>query len=131
MKKSEITDWMVKYHERRNRERDEAVKQMSDVCSALMELNVAQVRMSYDGYGDSGMVEGVIATREGEDDAIELPTGVRDQLIAAAETLLPDGWENNEGAFGELVLNVLQRSLTREHNWRVESTEYDEEVWQL
>jgi hypothetical protein len=131
MNKSEISDWMTKYHERRSRERDEAVKRVSDVCSELMKMNVAEVRMSYDGYGDSGRVEGVIATREGEDDAIELPTDVRDQLIAAAETLLPDGWENNEGAFGELALDVRNRSLTREHNWRVESTEYDEEVWQI
>ena len=44
---------------------------------------------------------------------------------------MPDGWPNDAGAFGEFVLNVCDRELTREHNWRVESTEYDEEVWEL
>lgn len=62
---------------------------------------------------------------------VELPDELHDVLDEAACCLLPAGWEINEGAFGEFVLDVPERRLVREHNWRVESTEYDEEEYAL
>lgn len=122
-------DWMTAYQERLERGRAEARQSMRKACDALDELGVTEVRIEYDGYGDSGAVEGVTATGSAGD--VEIPADLREELISAAERLLPDGWENNTGAFGELVLDVAHRRLTREHNWRVETSEYDEEVWEL
>ena len=122
-------DWMTAYQERLERERAEARQSMGKACDALAELGATELRIEYDGYGDSGAVEGVKATGSAGD--VEFPAGLRDELISAAERLLPDGWENNSGAFGELVLDIANRRLTREHNWRVETSEYDEEVWEL
>ena len=122
-------DWMIAYQERLERERAEAHQAMGKACDALAELGATEVRIEYDGYGDSGAVEGVMATGPAGD--VEIPADFREELISAAERLLPDGWENNTGAFGELVLDVAHRRLTREHNWRVETSEYDEEVWEL
>ena len=123
------SDWMAAYQQRLERERTEARQAVSNACGELEELGVTEVRIEYDGYGDSGAVEGVAATSPIGD--VELPAALRDELISAAERLLPDGWENNSGAFGELVLDVANRRLTREHNWRVETSEYDEEAWEL
>lgn len=99
------------------------------MCDRLIELGVHVVTLEYDGYGDSGSVEAVIAETNGTE--LELPSDVQRELMEAAETLLPDGWENNDGAFGNLTLDVEGRQLTREHNWRIESTEYEEESWTL
>lgn len=120
---------MTAYQERLERERAEARQSMGKACDALAELGATELRIEYDGYGDSGAVEGVTATGSAGD--VEFPADLRDELVSAAERLLPDGWENNSGAFGELVLDIANRRLTREHNWRVETSEYDEEVWEL
>jgi hypothetical protein len=99
------------------------------LCPQLAELGVSKVRIAYDGYGDSGQIEGVTATAG--KNVIELPAEMTVALIEAAEQALPYGWENNEGAFGELVLNVRARSLRRKLNWRYETSDYDEERWHL
>ena len=122
-------DLLRSYEERIATEHEKARQTVSTLCGQLADLGVATVRFEYDGYGDSGTIEQVRATA-GERE-IELPASLVDDLMAAAEALLPDGWENNEGAFGMLVLNVAERRMTREHNWRVESTEYEEEEWTL
>ena len=121
--------WAAAHQERRQREREEALKAIAQACGVLLELGVNEVRIAYDGYGDSGTVDGVTAT--GSAGELELAWEVQDQLARAVETLLPEGWENNCGAFGEFVLDVPKRRLTREHNWRVESSEYDEEAWDV
>ena len=125
----DVADWHRDYHARRERERQEAHQTFVTMCDRLIELGVHVVTLEYDGYGDSGSVEAVIAETNGNE--LELPSDVQRELMEAAETLLPDGWENNDGAFGNLTLDVEGRQLTREHNWRIESTEYEEESWTL
>ena len=123
------SDWMSAYQERRQQEQETAKTSLAKTCDSLVELGVTEVRIAYDGYGDSGTIECVTAMKEEE--TVELPGEIRSALISSVECLLPDGWPNDAGAFGEFVLQVRHRELTREHNWRVESTEYDEEVWEL
>lgn len=125
----DATDWLRKYQQQRERERQAAKQTFADMCDRLGELGIQTVDIEYDGYGDSGTVDEVTAYADGEQ--IELPDDYHDEITAATECLLPDGWENNDGAFGKVVLSVDKRCLTREHNWRVEATEYDEETWNL
>lgn len=125
----DVADWLSDYQARRERDREAAREIFATLCECLSELAVKVVTLAYDGYGDSGMVESVIAEADGTE--VNLPDDYQHQLREAAETLLPDGWENNDGAYGQLVLNVEGRQLAREHNWRVESTEYEEENWEL
>ena len=124
-----ISDWLSDYQARRERHHQEACQTFATLCDRLIELGVDVVTLEYDGYGDSGTVETVIAEANGTE--LELPSSVQLELMEAAEMLLPDGWENNEGAFGHLTLDVAGRQLTRKHNWRVESTEHEEETWDL
>jgi len=99
------------------------------ICEQLAKLNIQLAKIHYDGYGDSGSVERVTATA-GEVE-IELPEPLSEKLAEAADCLLPFGWEINDGSFGELVIDVAARKVTREHNWRVEETEYEEEEFLL
>ena len=117
------------FEKRCEQERQRALATLAEVCPQLARLGADRVVMTYDGYGDSGCVESVKAY-SGEDD-VELDTTVLEQLTTAAEQILPSGWENDGGAFGELILYVTERRVVREHNWRIETSEYSEEEWQL
>ena len=114
----------------REREQKKSLRRLRRDCRRLELLGVQNVRIEYDGYGDSGSIEGVIATGA-DNKEIDLPDEVRDMLVGSAEEMLPDGWENNDGAFGQVVLDVAKRKLTREHSWRITDTEYDEQEWTL
>ena len=92
-------------------------------CQQLVKIEVDIVTIKYDGYGDSGTVEDPLAFQNGK--AVELPGELIDLLVELAESYLPGGWEINDGACGEFVLNVKDRKFSREHCWR--STEYEHE----
>lgn len=126
----DLSDEVDPYELVLQRERENARQTFTELCAALKEMNVSEVRIQYDGYSDSGAVEDVSAKGpDGEE--VEIPASFEGELAGAAEFLLPDGWENGEGAFGEIVLDVASRRVTREHNWRFESSEYEEESWEL
>ncbi len=123
-------DFLQQYRERLAAEHQQACQTLSVLCEQLLSLGVQTVTVAYDGYSDSGTIENVQAF-DGANQAIALPDDLEQELIELAETLLPGGWEINEGAFGQFTLDVPQRQLVREHNWRIESSQYEEESWQL
>ena len=109
------------------------------VFAALAAANITQVQVEFDGEGDSGQIESVIAFRGDEradlpvttvnvrnvswGDAEPVPT--QSTLGAAIGTLCYDyleethgGWENNEGGFGEFHLDVARRTVELEFNGR-------------
>jgi hypothetical protein len=40
-----------------------------------------------------------------------------------------EGWENNDGAFGDFTFDVAERSITLEYNERYTETNYSEHVF--
>lgn len=122
--------WLKEYEDRIERECQGARATINKQLRNLKRLGVASIHLSYDGCGDSGVIEEVKAF--GVDETLlEIPEKLEKALIAAGEILLPSGWENNDGAFGDLVLDVAQGRLVRQHNWRVQASEYEEEAWEL
>jgi hypothetical protein len=106
---------------------------------ALAAAAIVAVVVRFDGYGDSGQIESV----EGRDALgeaalpeveIELASPTYDgqdvgrrtlPLAAAIEELAYDlleethaGWENNDGAYGDFVFDVAERTITLDHNSR-------------
>lgn len=98
------------------------------------------VIVGFDGTGDSGQIEGVDAYVEevvtplpdaavplakvpwNGDDIEVAPAPLAEALEAVAYALLEaghDGWENNEGAFGEFIFEVGQRSIRLDFNQRI------------
>lgn len=122
--------WLADYQRQRQQQVQHAQDEFMQLIEELAHRQVVRVELIYDGYGDSGAIEEILAL-DASGQPVELPQALRQQLTAAAEEILPAGWENNEGAFGQLVLDIPARKLTRQHNWRVESTDYDEEVFGL
>ncbi len=109
------------------------------ILDALAAGGVTQVVVSFDGYGDSGQIEDVVA-RAG--DAEAAPPEVDVQLSAPAwgcdhvetrtkplaeaieqfvyDTLadLHPGWENSDGASGTFTFDVAARTVTLDHGDR-------------
>jgi hypothetical protein len=97
---------------------------------ALAAAAIVAVVVRFDGYGDSGQIESV----EGREVEIELASPTYDgqdvgrrtlPLAAAIEELAYDlleethaGWENNDGAYGDFVFDVAERTITLDHNSR-------------
>jgi hypothetical protein len=111
----------------------------SIVFDALSAAGITQVHVSFDGEGDSGQIEYVRA--DAGDTPVELPptpvtlqsagygsgdlTPTETPLGEAVEVLCYgyleqeyDGWENNDGAFGEFTFHVAERRIALDFNAR-------------
>lgn len=117
------------------------------ILPLLAEAAIALVRIEYDGGGDEGQVHDVSAfSAEGKPanlphaecaqhqlnfdgsvtvDTVDLSAAL-DNLAESALEALYDGWENGEGAFGEVVIDVASGRVTLEHNSRFVSYETEE-----
>ena len=109
------------------------------IFEALSAAGIDLVNVTFDGEGDSGQIENIIA-RKGEvqipisDQTVTVQSGswdgkevsVREQSLGEAiEQLCYDfleqehgGWENNDGAFGEFTLDVEGKNVELEFNGR-------------
>jgi len=117
---------------------------------ALQTADITRVVVVFDGCGDSGQVEDLAASKD--DQPRKLPPGTvaiarahwgmteaqQDRLSVkeAIETLAYDllyqthaGWENNAGAFGEFIFDVVDRSITLDFNERYEDSTYTQHVF--
>ncbi|TPE64859.1 hypothetical protein FJQ54_00555 [Sandaracinobacter neustonicus] len=120
--------------------------------SLLAAHNITCVTICFDGYGDSGQVESVNALIG--DTVAELPNCMvmlseiarcgdsgaivtkEHSLAAAIEDLAYDllrqthaGWENNDGAFGDFVLDVTERTISLDYSERYTAIESFSHQW--
>jgi hypothetical protein len=117
---------------------------------ALAAAGVTLVVVSFDGYGDSGQIENVevksgdtiVAMPEG---TVEIAEAVWDQpkpnrsAISIADVierlvydLLTDthcGWENNDGAYGDFIFDVAERTITLDYNERYTESDYTQHIF--
>lgn len=114
------------------------------LLDALALAEITHVVVTFDGYGDSGQIENV-DVRAGDDyvampDArIELAQALWGQsaperstvtIAMAVESLAYDvlerthgGWENNDGAYGDIIFDVAERTITLDYNERYTASE--------
>jgi hypothetical protein len=91
-------------------------------CDQLAKAGVTFVVVHFDGYGDSGTTEEVKCYdgecyARGEDEPVKCGAS---HLQEHFEALVPFGYENDCGGFGEVVLDVAARKITVERNDRFE-----------
>ena len=91
-------------------------------CDKLQAAGITFVTVHFDGYGDEGTTEDVkcyagdwFASNEQEPIKYDVS-----RLQEHFETLVPFGYENDCGGFGDVVLDVRARKLTVERNDRFE-----------
>lgn len=123
------TDWYSRMQNEREDAAAKAITTLKALCEQFAALGIEEVRLTYDGYGDSGVIENVTAMAGGEE--VDLEGSLRNDFYNAAYDLLPFGWEDNSGSFGDIILHVGERRIVREHHERIEEINYDEEEWEL
>lgn len=119
------SDFLREWEKQQEEQKASARKSLRKFCQQLVKLEVDTVTINYDGYGDSGIMEDPLAFQN--DKPVELPSKLNDLLLDFAESYLPGGWENSDGACGTFVLNIKDRKFFREHCWRYTEYEHDEE----
>lgn len=126
------------------------------ILRAMKAHGIPKLQVTYSGAGDSGCVEGVDALDVGKEnvpnlDAIKVPMATvssrfadgqwidevkrkRVSLREAAETFAYDwleakhpGWENNDGADGEIVFDREDGKVFLTHNSHYTETDTEEE----
>jgi hypothetical protein len=121
----------------------------SAVFDALAAANITEVHVQFDGVADSGQIESVIALsgdkqaalpetkvtvqqatwREtGETNAVATEQTFREAIETLCYDYLAEtheGWEINDGAFGEFSFNVANRTVALEFNGRFSDTYTD------
>ena len=139
-----ISDWEMKAVTRAKLEAELFTLNKATLLNALTLAGVTRVVVSFDGYGDSGQIENIEA--QAVDDpvtmpvaAIELAEAVWDQaepkrsfvsIAEAVESLAYDvlgrthcGWENNDGAYGDVTFDVAEETITLDYNERYTASE--------
>lgn len=91
-------------------------------CENLAAVGVMFVAVHFDGYGDSGVTEEVQCFDSDYYAYEEHKPVTHDAayLQEHFETLVPMGYENDCGGFGDVVLDVDARKITVERNDRFE-----------
>lgn len=91
-------------------------------CVRLAEAGITFVAMHFDGAGDEGANEDIkcYATEDYAYEGSEVQNDDFSHLQEHFETLVPYGYENDSGGFGDVILNVKTRKITVERNDRFE-----------
>lgn len=125
-----MRDWMMRREEQRKvrfaRLRDE-------IAPALQARGVANVVMDYDGAGDStDACSLTFLSADGQPVEDALPPEVdENEVIEILFCAVPDGYENNDGGFGQVILDVAAKTARSEHSQRYMETTYSEEEYPL
>lgn len=140
----QLSDWEIKAAAQAKLEAELFTLNKAALLNALALAGVTRVVVSFDGYGDSGQIENVEA-QAGDDAvtmpgaAIEIAEAVWDQteptrssisITAAVESLAYDvlekthcGWENGDGAYGDVIFDVAEGAITLDYNERYTASE--------
>ncbi|RMH32080.1 MAG: hypothetical protein D6690_14610 [Nitrospirae bacterium] len=88
------------------------------IRARLQELGVTSVTAEYDGYADEGAINDIDLTPE---PATPIENTFKEILYNFFYDLLEerfDGWENNDGAFGEFTWDLQTDTIRHEHKSR-------------
>jgi hypothetical protein len=133
---SDIDNFVASYQNHQKAIAEANVINKATVFDALAAAGIASVNVSFDGEGDSGQMEDIIA--DGSENIPPVPIEIQraawgagkldtfqTTLPAAIERLCYDyleqeqgGWENNDGAFGEFTFHVPERRIELDFNSR-------------
>ena len=139
-----LSDWEMKAVARAKLEAELFTLNKATLLNALALASVTRVVVSFDGYGDSGQIENVEAQAGGDPvtipgAAIEIAEAVWDQaehrrstvsIAEAVERLAYDllekthcGWENSDGAYGDVIFDAEEETITLDYNERYTASE--------
>ena len=117
---------------------------------ALATARIDTVEVTFNGYADEGQIDGAVTDGEGADtdlhsinvEIVRVEWGsqrvtrqtlsVKDVIEKLVYDLLEQtysGWEDNQGAYGDFLFDVAERTITLNFNERIETSEYTQHVF--
>ena len=143
--KAVMTDFAVRQAERQMQVAEEIQQLKVAILPRLQDAGIARVEISFDGCGDSGAVEecacldaagaGIpcpdVTLLEGEADSVDSTGSAEPQSLGQALEQLTylalerhhPGWEINDGACGELVIDVAEATFVLDCSLRFTATD--------
>lgn len=145
----DFSDWFAKEARRNQLDAELMPANKTAVFDVLAAAGLVTVVVSFDGYGDSGQIESIDGRDEhGEvavpEDGVTIASATweaevevkamscREAIERLAYGMLNatyGGWENNDGAYGELTFDVAKRSISLDYNGRYTAVETYSHEW--
>lgn len=94
---------------------DESEINDMDIFKEYTDRGVSEIICTYNGGGDSGYVDGDMSV-DGERE--NTPAFLEDMCYDALSNF--GGWEINEGSQGNIVFNLVDKTITVNHSWNTE-----------
>ena len=109
--------------------RDRKAKAKEDLFLLLdQHPSITAIEVIFDGCGDSGQVKDIEYSGESADDAIPRKQELDDAVEEYVYSILPGGWEINDGSFGTIQIDVKARTADCDFSWRTtEDASFKEE----
>ena len=114
---------MQRAEESERRETNDRLR--NEILPQFRELGVANIEVSYSGYGDSGAIDG-IQYRDPTGirvDRAPIPIQLIEDLESCAYEFLPAGFEINDGGQGTLTIDVQASKVTLTHETNYTASE--------
>jgi hypothetical protein len=115
------TDLLARYQAEQEKRRAQLPILKNALLDVLSRQGIATVTVTYDGEGDSGQIQEIHALNAA-DKSIDLSHDLRDQVDEFTWGVLDSyhgGFENNDGGYGELTIDVAARTVLLDHNDRI------------
>jgi hypothetical protein len=127
---SQPISWEQRWAHEAQQKREALQTAKVPILSALAALGVAHVVITYDGEGDGGQIDTIIATSADEQEiSLDVHFGGADEKRTLRDAIDDLGWgcldayhagfEINDGGYGEITIDVAEGTLTIDHNDRV------------
>jgi len=110
---------------RTNDKQAEAIAKIRRICDGLAATTgIKTITYEYSGEGDSGAMHDVTYTPKPK---IAIPEALQGQLETCAWEFIPAGFENNEGGYGTLTIDIAKHKISIAHSERIVETNDTEE----
>ena len=114
--------WEVERLDRKAKAKEDLYRQLDE------HPNITAIDVVFDGCGDSGQVEDIQYLDENDDATSTKNPELSDAVEEYVYSILPAGWEINDGSFGNIYINVKARTADCNFSWRTsEDASFTEE----
>ena len=132
-------DWLTRYDAEQKAKREDLIVRKNCVIAFLKSLGVGRVEIVYDGEGDSGQIEAItpfavdgttmdIGQLKITDpkqceavtgrDSVETVSAILEYFAWHLLDAYHGGFENNEGGYGSITMDVATGTVSLDHNDR-------------
>ena len=146
----ESASWLLRHQEFVKLCASTLLDNKTALFDVLATVRIDTVEVTFNGYADEGQIDGAVTDGEGGDTDLrsinveiarvepgnQIVTRQTLSVKDAIEKLVYDlleqtysGWEDNQGAYGDFLFDVAERTITLNFNERIETSEYTQHVF--